>query len=168
MLSLFRVLICFCRVRRFYTTNLIKIIISISLCISMLFYRKFGSVLALIWILVYLGGMMVCFVYVLFIISSDIDISQKIGRPTSIGSMLFALFPFFILLKGSIIKSWNLHTLQYVNWRSTVMLFREIYSQIISQSPLFFLISSMVLLFALLQVLSMLNLKNKTRVQYLL
>ena len=165
---LFGGLACFCNLWHLSTTALVKIIIGMRLCISLFFYCKFGSVLALMWVLVYLGGMMVCFVYVLFIISSDSKLHQKTGGPTTTGRFAVVFSLSILALKVLRIKSWNLHALHFIRWRSNTILFREMYSQIISQSLIFFFISSIILLYALLQVLSMLNLKNKPRSHHLL
>jgi len=167
-LSLFAIFACFCRAWNISTINLVITIINIRLCVSLVFYWKFGSILALIWVLVYLGGMMVCFVYILFITSTDGGISQRLRRSTELSSSVVVLLFITVAWKAFLINSWNLYKLQFVNWSNSVILSGEIYSQIISQSPLFFFISTFILLYGLLQVLSILNLKNKVRSYYLL
>ena len=167
-LSLFAIFTCFCRVWNITTINLVIIIINIRLCVALIFYWKFGSILALIWVLVYLGGIIVCFVYILFITSSDGGNSQKFSKFTKLNNYIVVFLLITIAWKALLVKSWNLYSLQFVNWRSGIISSSEIYSQIVSQSPVFFFISAVILLYGLLQVLSMLNLKNKTRSYYLL
>ena len=167
-LYFFGILACFGRVWNISSINLVIIIINIRLCVSLIFYCKFGSILALIWVLVYLGGIIVCFVYILFITSTDGGISQRLIGSTKLNSLVVVILFVTVAWKAFLINSWNLYKLQLVNWNSSIILSSEIYFQIISQSPLFFFISAFILLYGLLQVLSMLKLKNKTRSYYLL
>jgi len=165
---LFVFLACFCSVWNVTIIFLVIVIIIIRLCVAFICYRKFSSILALIWVLGYLGGIIVCFVYVSFLTTTDRNIPKKIRKPTELNSYLVVFLFILMVCKVIIIKSSNLYELQFVRWRASSIIFRETYSQIISQSPLFFFITAFILLYGLLQVLSMLNMKNKASSYYLL
>ena len=167
-LSLFGILACFGRVWNVSSINLVIIIINIRLCVSLIFYWKFGSILALIWVLVYLGGIMVCFVYILFITSTDGGISQSLIGSSELSTSVVVVLFITVVWKAFLVSSWKLYNLQVVIWNSRIILFSETYFQVISQSPLFFFISAFILFYGLLQVLSILKMKNKTRSYYLL
>ena len=169
ILLLFAFLSCFCRVWNVTIIFLVIVIIIMRLCVSLIFYRKFRTLLALIWILVYLGGMMVCFVYVSFLTTTDRNIPKGLKKPTELNSHLvpILLFP-IIVCKFLISESLNLYRLHFVKMGGGIMVFSERYSQIISLSPLFFFMIAFILLCGLLQVLSMLNIKNKASSYYLL
>ena len=168
ILILFALLSCSGRVWNISAINLIMFIIGISLCVSLAFYCKFGTILALIWVLVYLGGIIVCFVYVLFINFNTVGNPQRNEGFTRLYGVV--VFIFFIVIYGKIFlfRIGELHKLQLVIWGGRIVVSNEIYSQIISQSPIFFIVSAIILLYGLIQVLSMLNLKNKTRSFHLL
>lgn len=163
LLFLFGTFALFGRVWNISTVNLVLNIISMRLCVSLIFYWKFGSILALIWVLVYLGGMMVCFVYILFITYSDSHISKKLIKSNELYSLPTVTLFTMILLKSILIICWGIYKPQLVNWTSSAITFRETYTQISSQSPFFFFRSAIVLLYGLMQILFILNMKNKTR-----
>ena len=141
ILILFALLSCSGRVWNISAINLILFIIGISLCVSLAFYCKFGSILALIWVLVYLGGIIVCFVYVLFINFNTVGNPQKNEGFTRLFGVVV-----FILIYGKIFlfRIGNLHKLQLIIWGGRIVVSNEIYSQIISQSPIFFIVSFLV------------------------
>jgi len=151
--------VSFCGLRRVAPTRLVISIICIRLCVALIIYWKLGSIFAIMWILVYLGGMMVCLVYIMFISSSNSPAWVK----TNVKSHGIGIFFFVAGCKILIIKSWYLQGLQFPVYGSCQILSNETYGQIISQSPLFFVLSAFILVYVLLQVLSILNLKNKFR-----
>jgi len=162
VLSIIATFACLCRVKKVSTINLVLIIICMRLCVSYIYYRKFGSLLALIWILVYLGGMMVCFVYILFITFADKEYCQRMGQSIESDNLLAYFLFTSIAWKAFLINSWNLYLLYFVRWSGSMKIYTEVYSQIICLSPFFFLLSACILLYGLLQILSILNMKNKT------
>ena len=153
------IFVSFCGLRRVATTSLVMSIICIRLCVALIIYWKLGSIFAIMWILVYLGGMMVCLVYIIFISSSNSPAWVK----TNVKSHGIGIFFFVAGCKILIIKSWYLLGLHFSIYGSCQILSNETYGQIISQSPLFFVLSAFILVYVLLQVLSILNLKNKFR-----
>ena len=163
IMSFFASLASFCGVLKTSITNLVIIIIGIRVCVSLLFYGKFGSILALIWVLVYLGGIIVCFIYISFITLSDNNISQSFRRASENNRLLILIFFFIVVCKTVSVRSGNFGNFHLDSWSSSVILFNETYSQIVSQSPFFFLISAIILLYGLMQVLSIFMLKTKVR-----
>ena len=153
------IFVSFCGLRRVATTSLVISIICIRLCVALIIYWKLGSIFAIMWILVYLGGMMVCLVYIIFISSSNSPAWVKIN----VKSHGIGIFFFVAGCKILIINSRYLQGLHFSVYGSCQILSNETYGQIISQSPLFFVLSAFILVYVLLQVLSILNLKIKFR-----
>lgn len=168
LLFLFLRLVCLCRLRNMSIINLILLIISISLCISLIFYWKYGSIFALLWVLLYLGGMMVCFVYFLFVmVSAEKSPQSPMVSNWFRSSWKIVIFTIFIR-KVLITKPWKLYGFQVTPWGSSLILSSEVYGQIVSQATSFFFVSILLLLYGLLQILSMLNIKRKSRSSSLL
>lgn len=148
----------------FTTPTLIARIIIIRCSISLIIFWKFSSILSLLWIIVYLGGMMVCFVYILFITyptTPQLDGHQnnawggvKGRRFLPISSIILALKGLSTRLVG--VYNWELSV---VNIRTMVQ--TESYSQIVSQAPFFFILLAIIALYSSLQVIRILRLKSK-------
>ena len=146
--------------------NLITIILSMSLCLSILFFLKRGTVLALIWLLVYLGGIMVCFVYILFIVYSRnllISSSFQTVHVCARINLLILVIKLFLLIDKS-----SFNTNFWSNVSLDVMTFSEAYLQLASLSSSRFLFLSFILTIRVVQILSILQLKAKAQNVYLI
>ena len=154
-------LFCWCNLPGVTTISLTAAIICRCLIIALILYWKMGSLIGLIWIMLYLGGIIVCFVFILFIR----DIANKPQpKEKDYSSGIWAVQPFLLILvffKGITLKGISLHCFDTNSWRGRIILFRESYSQVICQSHFFFITSLLIIFFRLLQILSMLGLKEK-------
>lgn len=142
--------------------TLVVIILAIRAITSLAIYWKLGSILSLIWILVYLGGMIVVFVYILFMRLGE---KGETGYPNVRAKHLkthpfWCWLCFIIIFKWFATLWWREYGSSSISWVSRI-LHREGYIQISPLSTRFFLLSTVVLLYSLFQVLNILNLKNK-------
>ena len=167
---LFFTLSCLFRFQGLRIISMVLIIIVIRLIIASVAYWKFRTLLALLWILIYLGGIMVVFVYVLFTVDEEAS-SRPLGGEFSCSGLVvtwFIISTIIFCLKMTLGRFDK--PLAFENISSTYLItYSERYLQIVAQSPIFFFsLSISIILFALIQILSMINLKGTFRRSYLL
>lgn len=161
-------LLVLCNLRRVRLLSLVLIIIFISFSISCYAYTIFCSTLSLIWLLVYLGGIIICTVYILFI-----TIEKE--EPQIICAINEAVIDKFILVRILTIFSVKFSALEWgrnltnhhLCWMR-VSIFRETYCQMVVQSPFFFFFSIIILIYSLFQIITLITLKSKNTVRSIL
>jgi len=148
----------------FTTSSLVVGVIVIRCSISLILYWKFNSILALLWIIVYLGGMMVCFVYILFIAHSEDPQFYKSHVNSWKGLQglnIILIFRMILTLKG--ISTRRGENFDWISPMVDIKLIvhTESYCQIVSQTSSFFLLLVFIVLYNLLQVIRILRFKSK-------
>lgn len=157
---LFVLLVAFSCMRSLSLIGLVIIIINLRLVVASYFYLAFNSILALMWVLVYLGGMIVCFTYLLFITGRERGRAQLKGVFCASGQYPVLIMVGLIVSKMvAVNRRWLINQIPKVS--GNMMVSGEGYLQITSHPWIFLFLSSRILLFVTFQILILLNLKGK-------
>ena len=163
---LYLILILFSSLNKISSLNLLFLIIILRIILSRIFFLHNLSFLGLIWIIVYLGGMMIIFIYIIFLKKSQ-NFSENNNnfsfqlRGERFFKLIFKVLTFVVFFKLIFFKFklyWEIYNQiltispRFSQW--------EIYNQILTISPRFIWILLLVIILCLIFILRVLK-KNR-------